>query len=214
MITLQSIQIGTIVTEGDPESRDISRRQWTSAFRKQPVDHPLVVGPSGIDGDQIADTKHHGGPDKALLCYASLHYDRWRGEHPELEFSPGGFGENLTLSNISESDVCLGDRWTVGDCEFEVSQPRQPCWKISRRWQTKTMTKEVAQSGRTGWYLRVLRGGRLSAGDTVIQTLRPHPNWSVARANDVLFGREVDRLAVIELMNLAELSDEWKSSLG
>ena len=214
MITIESIQIGTVVTEGDAGSRDVTRQRWTSAFRKTPVQQPIIVGALGIEGDQVADTKHHGGQDKAILCYAAAHYERWNEEHPELEFAPGGFGENLTLGGVSEADVCLGDRWAAGSCELEISQPRQPCWKIARRWQTKTMTKEVAQTGRTGWYLRVIRGGTLSTGQTCELLDRPNPEWSVARANDVLFGREVDRLAVFELMNVPELSDEWKASIG
>lgn len=214
MITVESIQVGTIVTEGDRDAKDANHRQWTSAFRKQVVTGEVTVGPLGIDGDQVADTKHHGGPEKAVLCYAASHYHLWRDEHPELEFAPGGFGENVTLGGATEATVCLGDRWAVGECEFEISQPRQPCWKISRRWQTKTMTKEVAQTGRTGWYVRVLRAGQMRAGDTVTRTANPHPEWTVARANDVLFGREVDRLSVIGLMNLDVLSDEWKQALA
>lgn len=214
MITIQSIQIGKVVTEGDPHARDVAQREWTTAFRKQPIDGSVTVGAAGIEGDQVADTKHHGGPEKAILCYAAVHYDHWSVEHPELAFGPGGFGENLTVAGATEIDMCIGDRWEVGDCELEISQPRQPCWKIARRWKTKTMTKEVAQTGRTGWYVRVVRGGVLAAGHHCELIGRPNPEWSVARANDVLFGREVDRLAVYELMNLSELSDEWKASIG
>jgi MOSC domain-containing protein YiiM len=214
MITIESIQIGKVVTEGDADAREVTDKQWTSAFRKTPITVSVRVDSLGIEGDQVADTKHHGGAEKSILCYASAHYAAWREEHPELDFAPGGFGENLTLAGATEADVCIGDRWSAGECVFEVSQPRQPCWKIARRWQTKTMTKEVTQTGRTGWYLRVLCGGELTAGDTLTLTSRPHPEWSVARANDVLFGREVDRLAVFALMNLAELSDEWKQSIG
>lgn len=161
-----------------------------------------------------SDSKNHGGPEKAILCYAKLHYAAWRDEHPELDFAGGGFGENLTIDGASEPDIHIGDRFQVGECEFEVSQPRQPCWKISRRWQVKTLTKEVAQTGRTGWYLRVLVGGPLSVSSEFQLLQRPNPEWSIARANDVLFGREVDRLAVHELMGLSQLSQEWKEALA
>ncbi len=214
MISIESIQIGKVVTEGDPHAREVTDRKWTSAFRKTPISGSVPVDSLGLEGDQVADTKHHGGADKAILCYAAVHYEAWRETHPELDFAPGGFGENLTLAGVTESDVCIGDRWSVGGCVFQVSQPRQPCWKIARRWKTKTMTKQVAQTGRTGWYLRVLQGGTLAAGQAVEVTHRPYPEWPVARANDVLFGREVDRLAVFELMNLDELSDDWKQSLA
>jgi MOSC domain-containing protein YiiM len=126
----------------------------------------------------------------------------------------GAFAENLTIQGATEASVCIGDRYRVGDCEIEVSQPRQPCWKISRRWGIKTLTKEVAQTGRTGWYVRVIRPGTLEAGLDMQLTARPNPPWSIERANGVMFGREVDRLAVIELMQLNQLADAWKSDLA
>jgi MOSC domain-containing protein YiiM len=214
MITIDSIQIGKVVTEGDTNTRDAITKSWTSAFRKTAVNDAVKVDASGIVGDEVADTKHHGGPEKAMLCYPSIHYQAWSEEHPELDFEPGGFGENLTLAEVTEKDVCIGDRLKCGNCELEISQPRQPCWKISRRWQTKSMTREVTKTGRTGWYVRVITGGTLIAEEKLEIIRRPHPNWSVARANDILYGREVDRMSVHELMNLDQLSREWKDAIS
>ena len=214
MITIDSIQIGKVVTEGDPAARDVISKQWTSAFRKSAVASPVTVDATGIVGDQVADTKNHGGSDKAILCYAGVHYLAWSREHPELSFSAGGFGENLTLSGVTEADVCIGDRIASGDCEFEISQPRQACWKIARRWQAKSLTKEVAQTGRTGWYLRVIKGGSLVPKSNLQLVDRPNPDWSVARANDVLYGREADRMSVHALMNVSQLCAEWKDALA
>ena len=214
MAVIESIQIGKIVSEGDPASRDVISRQWTSAFRKTRVDGEVTVGALGIIGDQVADTVNHGGTHKAVLCYAAVHYPNWKLDHPELDFGPGGFGENLTLGDLTETGVCIGDRWRSSQCEFEVSQPRQPCWKIARRWQTKSLTKEVAQTGRTGWYVRVIVGGNLREGESLQLIRRPNPSWSVARANDVLYRRESDTNAAAELASLDTLSTEWKEALG
>ncbi|MEM8669496.1 MAG: MOSC domain-containing protein [Planctomycetota bacterium] len=214
MITILSLQIGRVVTEGDPNQRGVLEREWTSAFRKQPIDGPIQLHREGLAGDSVADRKHHGGPEKAVLCYAAENYEDWKREHPELEFGPGGFGENLLIGGASEATICIGDQFAIGDCQVEVSQPRQPCWKISRRWGVKTMTKEVTQTGRTGWYLRILQPGTIQSGDKLESLQRPNPSWTITRANDVLFGREVDRMSVMELMNLPELSDEWKKSLS
>jgi len=161
---IASIQIGPVVSAGDPGSRDITNRFWTTGFYKRPVDTPVQLTTSGLTGDAVADTRHHGGPDKAALCYAAAHYPVWAEAHPELTLSAGAFGENLTIDGADESSVCVGDRYRVGQCIVQVSQPRQPCWKISRRWGVKTLTKEVARSGRTGWYLRVIDEGMLKAG--------------------------------------------------
>ncbi len=214
MIRIDSIQIGRIVTEGDPETRDVTTRLWTSAFDKRPITGPIEITSMGVVGDAVADKKHHGGVDKAILCYASDHYQKWADEVPELGMSAGGMGENLTLSGIDETTACIGDRFNVAGCELQVCQPRQPCWKISRRWSDKTLTKRVAQTGRSGWYVRVLRGGTINVGDEWTLSHRPNPTWTVARVNDVLVGREVDRIAAMELMNVPELSDEWKKDMA
>lgn len=219
MITVESIQIGRVRTEGDPSARDLTHRVWTTGFYKLPVAGEVDVGSLGLVGDEVADTRHHGGPDKAVLCYAASHYPLWNDEYPDLPsapagFSAGGLGENLTVAGADESDVCIGDLFRLGSCRLQVSQPRQPCWKISRRWAIKTFTKRVTQSGRTGWYCRVIAAGRIASGQRLELIDRPHPNWSVARANDVMFGREVDRMAVFELMQLSSLAESWKRDLA
>jgi len=212
--TIASIQVGAVISEGNPESSDPLDRQWTTGFYKMPVEGPVQLTSLGIDGDAVADTRHHGGPDKAVLCYAASHYDHWREEFPNLQMSAGAFAENLTIERADESNVCVGDIYQIGDCEVQISQPRQPCWKIARRWGIKTLTKTVAQTGRTGWYLRVLREGTLEKAQTLQLLDRPHPNWSVKRANDIMFGREIDRMSIMELMQLRFLSDAWKGDLA
>lgn len=229
---IASIQIGRIRTEGDSESPHSMNRRWTTAFYKLSVPGPVQLHPLGVDQDEIADRKHHGGVDKAVLGYAAEHYSAWAAElspsdflEPECSecgyeaFGFGAFAENLTISGQTEASVCIGDRYQVGVDEataviLEVSQPREPCWKISRRWKNKTLTKQVGKTGRTGWYFRVLRAGDVDVGDSFALLDRPHPRWTIARANDILMGREPDRYAVGELMAIPELSSSWKKSLA
>ncbi len=213
MFTIESIQVGSVMTEGDPESRDIVDRQWTTAFYKQPVSGLVQVRELGIAGDSVADTRFHGGADKAILCYAASHYESWAQEYPKLQMSGGAMGENLTVAGITEAEVCIGDIFKVGSCTLQVSQPRQPCWKISRRWGDKSLLKAVTQSGRTGWYVRVIDEGDIRRGNELKLLERPNDSWSVARANDMMFGREADQLAFFELMNLPELAEAWKADL-
>ncbi len=207
MIRIASVQIGKVTCEG-------SSQPWTTAFYKHPVDDSVKVTVLGIVGDEVADTKNHGGIDKAVLCYPAEHYTEWSKHYPQMANQFGGFGENLTIEGADEESVCLGDRYQIGSVELEVSQPRQPCWKISRRWELKTLLKEVTQTGRTGWYLRVAREGTLRANDEVVLIKRPYPEWSIRRANDLLFGRESNHSATIELMSIPTLAVAWKESIA
>ena len=211
---IKSIQIGCVISEGNPDSRDIVDRTWTTGFYKRPIAGSARVTTLGIVGDSVADTRLHGGPNKAILCYAAAHYAVWAVDHPQLNMGAGALGENLTIDGADENSVCIGDRYELGTCRVEVSQPRQPCWKIARRWGVKTLTKEVAQTGRTGWYVRVIQAGSITADQPLELTDRPNPTWSVARLNDIMFGREIDRMAVDELMGIAELSESWKSDIA
>lgn len=227
--TIVGIQLGQIRTEGDSQTKHSMNRRWTTAFYKFPVTAPLYIHSLGVFGDEIADKRYHGGADKAVLAYSRDNYPKWQAELIANDFAdpsgylatfgPGAFAENLTIAGQDENDVCLGDQYQIGDDEsasviLEVSQPRQPCWKISRRWQHKTLTKRVAATGRTGWYFRVIRDGQVDRGQAVTLLHRPHPNWTISRANDVLLGRETDRYAAMELLALEVLAADWKASLS
>src|SRR4051812_26616061 len=133
MPTIVSIQIGQATRYAYEGARDGKSRTWTTAFFKTPV-AGANVGELGLAGDQQADRENHGGIDKAVLAYSADHYPGWR-THLNLPDMPyGGFGENLTVAGLDESGVCIGDRWQARDVVFQVSQPRQPCWKMGRRW--------------------------------------------------------------------------------
>jgi len=156
---------------------------------KQRVDIPVNVRTENIDGDQQADLVHHGGPDKAICAYPLHNYVFWIREFPGIDWQAGYFGENLTLSGIGEADVCIGDSFEVGSCVLQISQPRQPCWKLSRRWKLPKLAVRVQQTGRTGWYLRVLNEGLLESGQVMKLIERSNPRWTIASANDVMFAK-------------------------
>ncbi len=143
-----------------------------------------MAGPLGLVGDEQADLTVHGGTDKAIHHYPHDHYPAWAAElngHPLLT-ARGAFGENITTDGLTEDQVCIGDRLRLGQALVEVSQGRQPCWKIDHRFERKGVTARVIESGRCGWYYRVLEPGPVGEGDTVELVERPHPRWTVARA--------------------------------
>ena len=213
MPTILSIQTGKSQAYDHPGFADGKNRTWTTAFFKTPVEGNVKVGELGLDGDEQSDRKNHGGLDKAVLAYSADHYPYWR-EHLSLPEMPlGGFGENLTIAGSEESTVCIGDRWQAGNVLFEVSQPRQPCWKMARRWQIVDLPKQVIQNGRSGWYLRVVEPGEMAAGTPIELVSRPRPTWTIARASKLLY-HEPDNVPDMEdLANLPELSRAWREEL-
>ncbi len=184
---------------------------WTTDIFKRPIRGPVRVGRLGLDGDRQADPTVHGGPDKAVCVYSADHYAAWQGELGLADFDTGAFGENFTVTGMIEDNVCIGDDWSVGDVVVQVSQPRQPCWKLARKWQRKTLTDEVVKSGRTGWYFRVLQEGSVSPGVTLSLVERRHPQWTITAANAVMHRGVGDAAA---LAALQELSKSWKQTLA
>ena len=211
--TLETIQIGQPRTYPEKPGRDGRPRHWLSAIVKSPVDESVTVSSTGLAGDSQADRQQHGGIDKAVLAYAAAHYPRWRSELPTLGWAPGGFGENLTISGLDETSVCLGDQYRVGDVLLEVAQPRQPCWKLCRIWQQPDLAKRVVATGRSGWYLRVREAGTIEPGLMVELVDRPHPEWPVDRANRLMYGQLDDQQAVETLARLPLLSLSWREDL-
>jgi MOSC domain-containing protein YiiM len=136
----------------------------TSIF-KAPVAGRVRVERLNISGDRQSDLSVHGGADMAIYAYPSEHYAFWRSELPGVDFPWGAFGENLTTEGLLEDRVHIGDRFRAGSAQFMVTQPRMPCFKLGIRFNRPDMVKRFLRSGRTGFYLAVLREGDIGAGD-------------------------------------------------
>lgn len=210
---LDSIQVGHLRTAGTPDAADPFDRPWTSGIWKDPVVGPVALGPDGLAGDQIADRRHHGGIHRAVLMYPADHYPRWRAEWGRKDVGPGAFGENLTVSGVSERTVCLGDRFGLGEVVLEVSSPRAPCDKLSRKHGVRDLVAMVRRNHRHGWYCRVVREGALEAGIPVRLLDRPYPQWTVARAAEVFWDRAARPDEAALLKACTPLIPDWKDRL-
>lgn len=210
---LDSIQVGTPRTYGVPGSPEPADQPWTSAIRKEPVDGQMWAGREGLSGDHQYDRQHHGGPERALLMYAADHYPRWRAEWNRKDVSPGAFGENLTVSGLTEDTACVGDVFRIGEVRIEVSSPRTPCSNLARRHGLPDLVKTILQNHRSGWYLRVLQEGWLEAGMEVTLVDRPYPQWTVRRAAMIKRMRADLREEARLLAACAALQAEWRSAL-
>lgn len=204
---LVSIQVGM------PQYFEDSEKAWTSGIIKTPIEGQVTVFETGLTGDGQADLKNHGGVDKAVLVYCQDHFTQWQLTFPNVDWQPGAFGENLTLKGMSERDVCIGDVWAIGDCQLEVSQPRQPCWKLSRRWNLPKLAVQVQQTRRTGWYLRVRVPGIIKAPTEMQLIERPYPEMTIDWANQVMYAKPRVRKDDLQLANCPALAESWQEHL-
>ena len=152
----------------------------------------------------------HGGPDKAVHLYAWAHYAAWRaelGDAPVLQ-APGAFGENLAVAGLDEAGVCIGDHWRAGSAVLEVTQGRQPCWKLNLRFGVPDMSARVQNTLRAGWYCRTLQDGVVQAGDALELLERPHPGWTVQRLLALIRDRECHPAVLNEVLALP-LPPSW-----
>ncbi len=202
--SVESLHIGVV--------RPLGPKATPSGIAKYPVDRPVQLTKTGFAGDEQGDRKNHGGPEKAVHHYPRDHYAAWGsdlGEHPLLG-APGAFGENVSTSGLTEADVAIGDRFRLGGALIEVSQGRQPCFRLNLRFGIADMALRVQRSGRTGWYYRVLEEGPVAAGDTLQLLDRPHPGWSIDRLRRVLYVDMLDQDALRAVASLSALPDRWR----
>ncbi|HEV7322694.1 MAG TPA: MOSC domain-containing protein [Ensifer sp.] len=203
-IPLDALLVGTL--------SPIDERGTLSGIDKRPAIGPVHLGATGLSGDQQGDLKRHGGIDKAVHHYPRDHYRAWADEIGFLALleQPGAFGENMSVSGLTERDVAVGDRFRLGGALLEVSQGRQPCWKLNRRFGLADMARRVQQSGRTGWYYRVIEEGVVSAGDVMQRVERRHPEWTIARLWHYLYVDTLNRDALAEIAGLDILPSSWR----
>lgn len=177
------------VNVGVPRRVDWRGRQVRTAIWKAPVPGRVRVTRLGLEGDKQSDLRVHGGPDKAVYGYPSEHYEYWGRELPGMDLPWGAFGENLTTEGLLERGVRIGDRFRAGSAEFQVTDPRMPCYKLGVRFGRDDMVKRFLASGRSGFYLAVLREGEVAAGDPIELIARADREVTIADVVDRLRSR-------------------------
>ena len=193
-------------------ARHEAAQPWTSGIYKNPIAGRVALSSTNLAGDGQADLTVHGGPDKAVCVYSADHYPFWREQLGVADCGPGWFGENFSVEGHGEKDVAVGDTYQIGTAVVQISQPRAPCSKLGRRWNRLDMPKLVLQSGRTGWYLRVLESGDVECGDTLALIDRPFPRWTIDAVNAVAYSRggtaHIDEAR--ELASCPALAESWR----
>jgi MOSC domain-containing protein YiiM len=194
----------------DPEAPRVFR----SAIAKRALTGPVMLSTLGLAGDQVEDTRVHGGPEQALLAYAASHYPLWRAEWGRDDVGPGAFGENLTVEGADETTVCIGDRWTIGDALDEIPKPRSPCNRLAWYQRREDLIQRVRASGRSGWYLRVLTPGLVEPGSEIRLVERGCAGMTVRRAQLAMQQRTERRDEAIALARCPRLAQDWRIRLA
>lgn len=198
------------VNTGGPREVEAGGQIVRTSIWKTPREGRVGVRTLNIDGDQQSDLTVHGGKYKAVYCYPSEHYAYWRGELPDVDLPWGAFGENLTLEGLLETAVCIGDRFRIGTAEFQVTQPRQPCFKLQIRHRRDDILKRFVAALRPGFYVAVTREGEIGAGDTVQYLEHASPSMSVRDIFSLHFDDRGKHDELRRAAAIAALTPSWK----
>lgn len=194
--------------------KDVQWRDKTvhTGIWKAPVDGPVMVRRLNIDGDGQGDRAGHGGEQRAVLVYQLESYDYWTAHLNRDDLRPAHFGENFTVSGLSDRDVCIGDRYRIGDAEFEVTQPRVTCFRVGMRLGEPDMPSLLVAHHRPGFYFRVITEGHVQAGDAIVLTRRGPHELSVADVDALLYLPDRDMAQLRKAVDVAALSPGWQQS--
>ncbi|MEM7128255.1 MAG: MOSC domain-containing protein [Chloroflexota bacterium] len=204
------------VYAGQPQTMSDEKGEWSSSIYRTLIEGPVELGERGLAGDKVTDTKHHGAPFQAVCCHSMDHYDFWN-EHydiagTERALGPGSVGENWTLLNADESEICVGDIYTVGSARVQVSGPRYPCSKQQRKVGLRAFLKRTKETLRTGFYLSTLKSGMIEAGNAWTLEERPAPGITQTLVNQTVFQTK-DPETIQRLLDTPELNEGWKRIL-
>jgi len=201
---------------GQPQIHQDDQGQWASAIFRTPIGGPVELQMRGLVGDQVADTANHGSLNQAVCCHPLAHYAYWNRVYgltdPDRMLGAGSVGENWTLTDLTEADVCIGDTYTVGTARVQVSGPRYPCTKQERKVGLPGFLKRTKETLRTGFYLRVLTSGVVQAGDEVRLAERLYPDLTVQAVNACVH-QAFDPVAARRALAVPELAAGWKRIL-
>jgi MOSC domain-containing protein YiiM len=202
--TIRSVAVGTPVEVDGPKPGT----RTLTAYGKRPVEGPVAVLAENLEGDRQADLENHGGPHKSVYCYAAEDVAWWRDELGR-EVEDQMFGQNLTTAGLDLRRAVVGERWRIGTAEFEVAQPRIPCFKLGLFAADPTMPRRFVKAVRPGAYLRVGRTGHVTAGDRIEVLDRPAHGVTLAEVFTVYHHERERAATLLDVPELAPMYHRW-----
>ncbi|SPM34437.1 sulfurase, partial [Mycobacterium rhizamassiliense] len=208
--------VGRLVSVNVGMPKNVQWRDKTvyTGIWKTPVQGPVMVRRLNIDGDGQGDLAGHGGEQRAVMVYQTEAYDFWKTHLNRHDLAPGHFGENFTVTGLADDEVCIGDRYRIGDAEFEVTQPRVTCFRVGLRLDDPEMPNLLVAQHRPGFYFRVLTEGSVHAGDDIVRTRRGRHGLSVAGVDALLYLPDRDIEQLRKVVDVPALSPGWQQSFN
>ncbi len=197
---------------GMPRMAVHQNKEIFTGIMKMPVQDPLWLSSVNFTGDAQGDLVHHGGKEKAVCVYPYEHYAHWSGVIGK-PLAYGAFGENATTRGMTETDVCIGDIFRMGEAIVQISQPRQPCYKLAMKHGVPDLPLQVQESGYTGYYFRVLEEGMVSKQDGLIRLSRHPLGVTVAYANRIMHVEKRNTAGIRAILAVDALSVNWRATL-
>jgi ferredoxin-NADP reductase/MOSC domain-containing protein YiiM len=208
--------MGRLVSVNVGMPKDVQWRDRTvrTGVWKTPVEGPVMVRRLNIDGDGQGDLAGHGGEQRAVMVYQTESYDFWKTHLGRDDLEPGNFGENFTVTGLADDEVCIGDRYRIGDAEFEVTQPRVTCFRVGLRLNEPDMPNLLVAQHRPGFYFRVLIEGHVRAGDEIVRTHRGRHELSVVDVDALLYLPDRNLEQLRKIVDVPALSPGWQQSFN
>jgi len=200
------------VNIGKPKTIQWRGKPVKTGIFKYPVNHAIYLGKEDVKNDHVMDRKHHGGIDKACYAYSQDHFDYWQKLYPALQFHPGIFGENLTVEGLNEADIFIGDVFQIGEAKVQVTQPRQPCFKLGVRFGTQKVVRQFIDSGFSGVYFRILKQGQIKSGDEIIRMQKQNA-VSIQKVFELLYANQFQKYEVEKALNDPNLAESCRKDL-
>ena len=201
------------VNIGEPKIINWRGKEVKTGIYKYPVADSIFLESEDVKNDYVIDRKHHGGADKACYAYSHDHYDFWKNRYPEVDFHHGIFGENLTVEGLNETEIFIGDIFQIGEAQVQVTQPRQPCYKLGVRFGTQKMVRQFVDSGFPGVYFRVLKPGKVKVGDK-IKRVQKQNALSIQKVFELLYTDEFQKDAIQKALDDPNLAESCRKDLN
>lgn len=210
------MRLGTLVSVnvGMPKDVQWQGRTIRTGIWKSPVDGPIMVRRNNIDGDGQGDLAGHGGEQRAVMVYQIESYGFWKAYLNRDDLEPGHFGENFTVTGLADDRVCIGDRYRIGEAEFEVTQPRVTCFRVGMRLDEPNMPNLLVAQHRPGFYFRVIVEGQVRAGDEIVRTRRDRHQLTVADVDALLYLPNRNFELLRKAVDVPALSPGWQQSFN